>query len=90
MNNPLPDTFDHLAQDTEAISDDVQTLANDIARRTQTYATAAIKKALTSAKQGGQATDEFVHRNPWLVLAVVSLTTFVLGSLLNRQPRDRQ
>jgi len=40
--------------------------------------------ALAKTRAAGRATDEYVHANPWQVIAVCAVAGLVLGSLLSR------
>jgi ElaB/YqjD/DUF883 family membrane-anchored ribosome-binding protein len=40
--------------------------------------------ALAKTRAAGRATDEYVHANPWQIIAVCAVAGVVLGALLSR------
>jgi ElaB/YqjD/DUF883 family membrane-anchored ribosome-binding protein len=40
--------------------------------------------ALTKTRAAGQATDDYVHANPWQAIAICAVAGLVLGTLITR------
>ena len=84
-----------LAADTEALlrataSQTGQQVAQVRARAEESLKAARVRiaefqdVALAKARAAGQATDEYVHANPWQVIAIGAVAGLVLGFVLTR------
>jgi ElaB/YqjD/DUF883 family membrane-anchored ribosome-binding protein len=54
----------------------------------KTTVASTAQSAITSTRKAALATDEYVHRKPWVVIGATALTGILLGALLRGSNRD--
>ena len=77
MNQDLQDTMENADQGiSERFSDKLKTFQESAAEWQ--------KRATDTTRKAAQATDEYVHQNPWTAVATVGAVCFFLGFLVGR------
>ena len=76
--------MDQTAKRIQEQVDQVQEVYEDGRRAVSDFANAATEKS----REALTATDEWVHRNPWLALGIVAGVGLFLGLLITQGTRD--
>jgi|SRR5258706_14840033 ElaB/YqjD/DUF883 family membrane-anchored ribosome-binding protein len=81
VQDKAQDLLDKAKETAQDLKAQIQDKAKDLQKTAQQWQ----RKAVKSSRQAAQATDEFVHENPWTVIASVAVGCFAIGFLLGRR-----
>ena len=87
MINDIGDTTQEQQNQGQNMTSKVQDKAKEwqeSAKEWQQKAQEWQRRATDSARRAMEATDDYVHENPWPVIGSVALSCFVLGFVLGR------
>ena len=82
--NDIQDKAQDWQGDAEEAVQGFRSKAQDKARELQETAQEWQRKATEAARKAATAADDYVHENPWTVIAPVAIGFFALGFLLGR------
>ena len=80
----VKDKAQDLQDQAEDTAQDLKSRVQDTAKNLQKTAQQWQKQAVKTSRRAAQATDEYVHDNPWTVITSVAIGCFALGFLLGR------
>ena len=82
--NDLKDKTQEWQGDAREAAQDLRSKAQNKAREFQEKAQEWQRRASETARNAASAADDYVHENPWTVIAPVAIGFFALGFLLGR------
>ena len=82
--NDIQDKAQDWQGDAEEAVQSLRSKAQDKARELQETAQEWQRRATEAARKAASAADDYVHENPWAVIAPVAIGFFALGFLLGR------
>ena len=78
--NDIQDKAQEWQGDAEEATQNLRSKARELQETAQEWQ----RKATEAARKAASAADDYVHENPWTVIAPVAIGFFALGFLLGR------